>query len=206
MNLNILNLSAVGLTAIPDSFGDVFPNVRELNLNFNKLIDIKGLSKINKLKKLNLVSNNIDRIEMVLTTLSSSRKSMKVLDMRLNSINLKLYPYVFNPLELDAASDQEPPAGPIQLEALDDIENFSIHYNSLIKSKEDWNTRDEEFLKNLEADGMGSRVRERLNYEALLVNFFPNMKELDGGIVSTFKRAQFLERIRERDLHGSVSA
>ncbi|KAF3986939.1 hypothetical protein FT663_04666 [Candidozyma haemuli var. vulneris] len=200
MNLNRLNLSAVGLTSIPDSFGEIYANVRELNLNFNKLTDISGLGKLRRLKSLNLLSNNIERIEMVLTSLNSSRRTLKVLDMRLNSMNFELYPYVFNPLEREATIEAglQLKTGPIQLEALDDIENFSIHYNSLIKSKEEWQLRDEDFLRNLQARNGSNRVSERMNYEAILINFFTHMRELDGSTVTSSKRAQLLERIQER--------
>lgn len=201
MNLNKLNLSAVGLTTIPESFGEVYANVRELNLNFNRLTDIAGLGKIRRLKRLNLLSNNIDRMEVVLTSLTNSRRTLKVLDMRLNSINFELYPYVFNPLERDSTLEEELRLkhGPIQLEALDDIENFSIHYNTLIKSKEEWELRDEDFIEGLKAKGKANKIKERLNYEAILLNFFPHLRELDGSTVSTTTRAQLSERIRDRE-------
>lgn len=202
MNLNRLNLSATGLKVIPDTFADAFPNVRELNLNFNKLIDIKGLSNLKRLKSLTLLSNNIDLIEGVLKSLSGSRRCLKVIDMRLNSINFELYPYIFTPLERDAAIEEglQRKTGPIQLEALDDIENFSIHYNSLIKSKEEWELRDEEFIQSLQRTGNNNRIGERIEYEAILINFFPRLIELDGGTVTGPKRTQMMERIQARKL------
>lgn len=201
MNLNKLNLSAVGLTNIPDHFGVMFANVRDLNLNFNKLSDIGGLGKLRCLKRLTILSNNIDRMETVLTSLGGCRRTLKVLDMRLNSMNFELYPYVFNALEREAANDKEFQLknGPIQLEALDDIENFSIHYNTLVKSKEVWELRDESFLESLRTNGKTNRVEERLNYEAILVKFFSQLRELDGSTITSSKRAQLLERIRDRE-------
>lgn len=201
MNLNKLNLSAVGLTTIPDHFGETFANVRDLNLNFNKLSDIGGLGKLRCLKRLTILSNNIDRMETVLTSLSGCRRTLKVLDMRLNSMNFELYPYVFNALEREAANEKDFQLqnGPIQLEALDDIENFSIHYNTLVKSKEVWELRDEDFLESLRTSGKANRVKERINYEAILVNFFSQLRELDGSTITSSKRAQLLERIRDRE-------
>lgn len=203
MNLNALNLSAVGLTDIPESFGDMFLNVRDLNLNFNKLTSLGGLNKLPRLKKLHLLSNNIDKIEMVLSNLSNSRRSLKVLDMRLNAINFEFYPYVFNPLELEftnGTNNGYSKTSPIQLEALDDIENFSIHYNSLVKSQGEWEARDSDFVEKLRKDGNYNRVKERHNYETILINFFVNMRELDGGSVSPAWRDQVRLRIRLADI------
>lgn len=198
-NLNILNLSAVGLQTIPSSFSDTFPNVRELNLNFNKLNNFEGLSKLQRLKRLNLLSNNIAKLEMVLLSLTGSRKTLKVLDMRLNLLNFDFYPYVFNPHELEYAfrsgSDEIPSNSPIPLEALDDIENFSIHYDALSKSQKEWEDRDAEYFQNLRVEGNFKSLDERLNYETIIIGFFPRLKELDGGSISSGKRAQMESRI-----------
>lgn len=201
-NLNILNLSAVGLQDLSASFGDTFPNVRELNLNFNKLRNIEGLSKLQRLKRLNLLSNNVAKLEMVLSSLSGSRKALKVLDMRLNVLNFDFYPYVFNPHELEYALqpgfDKGSSSSPIPLEALDDIENFSIHYDALSKSQKEWEERDAEFFQNLRVEGKFKSLDERLNYETILIGFFPRLKELDGGSISSGKRAQMESRITIR--------
>lgn len=198
-NLNVLNLSAIGLQNIPLSFGSTFPNVRELNLNFNRLNDFEGLSKLQRLKRLNLLSNNVAKLEMVLSSLTGSRKTLKVLDMRLNLLNFDFYPYVFNPHELEYAFqpglDNAPSISPIPLEALDDIENFSIHYDALSKSQKEWEDRDAEFFQNLRVEGKFKSLDERLNYETILIGFFPRLKELDGGSISSGKRAQMESRI-----------
>lgn len=183
MNLNQLNLSAISLTVIPPTFSEKFPNVRELNLNFNKLTELSGLSELTRLRKLFLVSNNIGKIELLLSALKNSRESLKVLDMRLNVLNFEFYPYVFSPEELEhmqpASSYPVITDSPIPLETMDDIESFASYYNTLIKSK-DWEERDSEFVAKLRSEGNLKRVRERLNYETIFVNFFPHLRELDG--------------------------
>ncbi|KAF5208786.1 hypothetical protein E0198_004685 [Clavispora lusitaniae] len=197
-NLNILNLSAVGLTNIPPSFGETFSNVRELNLNFNKLSNLEGLSNLTRLKRLNVLSNNIDKVEMILRSLSGSRETLKILDMRLNSFNFEFYPYVFNPQELEYAlqSGSDVFTSPIQLEAHDDIENFSIHYDAMNKSQKEWEARDAEFFQKLRADGKFKSLNERLNYETILIGFFPRLRILDGGSINRGKREQMEERIK----------
>lgn len=197
-NLNLLNLSAVGLTSIPESFGDAFENVRELNLNFNKLTSLEGLEKLRRLKKVTAISNNMSKMEMILTSLSNSRKTLKVLDLRLNTLNFDFYPYVFNPHELEianASNIKSFDSSPIPLEAFDDIENFSIHYNTLVKSREEWEERDADFFARMRAEGNYNRINERLSYESILINFLPKLKDLDGSRVSLERRSQMERRI-----------
>lgn len=200
-NLNVLNLSALGLETIPISFSEIFPNVRELNLNFNKLNDLQGLSKLQRLKRLNLLSNNVGKLEMVLASLSGSRKTLKVLDVRLNPLNFDFYPYVFNPHELEyafqAGTTGATAHSPIPLEALDDIENFSIHYDALSKSHKEWEDRDAEFFQSLRVEGKFKSLDERLNYETIIIGFFPRLKELDGGSISSGKRAHMESRLSD---------
>lgn len=197
-NLNLLNLSAVGLTSLPESFGKVFENVRELNINFNKLTNLEGLTNLCRLKRVNAVSNNMSKMEMVLSSLRNSRKTLKLLDLRLNVFNFELYPYVFNPHELEIAAGsgiKNFDSSPIPLEAYDDIENFSIHYNTLVKSRDEWEDRDTDFFEKMRAEGNYKRVNERLNYETILVKFFPKLRDLDGSLISLERRVQIESRI-----------
>lgn len=179
-NVNKLTLSAINLTDYND-FNDIFPNLMELNLNFNKLTTLSFLKELKYLKKLYVVSNNLVKIEGIVTSLTKSRSHLKVLDLRLNPINLDFYSYVFNPQELDIDMGNF-----IQLETLDDIENFSIHYESL-NNKNDWEIRDESFRRTLKS----KKFTKRTDYQTLLINYFPNLKKLDGCIISSDKRQEF---------------
>lgn len=195
-NLNKLNLSAINLTAIKSNFNDVFPNLIEINLNFNKLNNLDFLKDLKYLKRLYLVSNNLTKIEEIITNLRSSRSSLKVLDFRLNALNLEFYPYVFNPQELEINSDSminENFENLIQLETLDDIENFAIHYESLNNNPNDWESRNEIFIKNLKYN----KYKKRLNYQTLLINYFPNLKKLDGSMINNDKRLEFENNLKK---------
>lgn len=197
LNLNKLVLSAMNLSKIPDTFSSLFPNVRELNLNFNKLSTINGLSGFHNIKKLYMVSNNISKTEVIIKGLAGARSTLKVLDLRLNSCNIELYPYVFNPQELDYSNFQRvDDISPIQLETLDDIESFAIHYQSLSKSVEDWTERDTKFIHQL-GNESNSKVIQRLNYETLLINFFKNLRRLDGGLINNQKRGMLNRRLNQ---------
>ncbi|GEQ71585.1 hypothetical protein JCM33374_g5270 [Metschnikowia sp. JCM 33374] len=193
-NVNQLNLSAVGLSVLPEDFSDKFFNVRELNLSFNKLTDLKGLSNLRQLKKLQILSNNITKMEDILVGLQNSRSTLRVLDLRLNIINFEFYPYVFSPQELELARENNADSAsesPIPIQALDDIESFTIHYNALSKSRDEWQARDNDFSTQLRKEGKNRRLKERQDYEAILTGFFWNLKELDGGVVSRERRAAF---------------
>lgn len=202
LNLNNLILSAMGLSKLPDGFSDLFPNVRELNLNFNKLSNIQGLRGMKNLKKVYLLSNNISTIEMILKSLAGSRSTIKLLDFRLNQVNMDHYPYVFNPQELEFSQYQKytNDSSPIVLETLDDIENFAIHYKSMSKGNSDWSERDSKYVEKLLIDSNPKCFKERLDYETLLINFFRHLKELDGGIISHTKRMS----LKRRMVSGSI--
>lgn len=184
-NLNNLNLSAVGLQKLPEDFGTTFCNVRILNLNFNRLNDLLGMSKLEQLKKVMLLSNNIANMKGLLMSLQKSRRTLKSLDLRLNILNTKYYPYVFSPDELDFAQDRVfDSESPIPLQALDDIENFAIHYNALVKEKDEWQERDSEYICQMQMQNNSVWAEDRQSYEAILQNFFPNLRDLDGGYVN----------------------
>lgn len=200
-NLNQLNLSAVGLESLPESFGDIFSNVRELNINFNKLKNLEGLTKLCRLRKVTAVSNNMSKMEMVLSSLRNSRKTLRLLDLRLNIFNFDFYPHVFSPheLELTGTSDlKQLSSSPIPLESYDDIENFSIHYNTLVKSKDEWEHRDADFFQKLRSQGNYKCINKRLSYETILIKFFPKLKDLDGSEISLERRSRAESRIHIR--------
>lgn len=200
-NLNQLNLSAVGLEILPSSFGESFSNVRELNVNFNKLTNLEGLSKLCRLRKVTAVSNNMSKMEMILSSLQNSRRTLKQLDLRLNIFNFDFYPHVFSPHELDIAGTSDLKkldSSPIPLESYDDIENFSIHYNTLVKSREEWESRDADFFKKLRSAGNYKCINERLSYETILIKFFPKLKDLDGSQISIERRSKAESRIHIR--------
>lgn len=193
LNVNVLSLCAMDLKEIPLGFGKVFPNVRELNLNFNSLNKISELNELHHLKKLYLVSNSMVQVEGLIKGLINSRSTLEVLDVRLNPVNVELYPYVFNPHERDVIQISNTlRTSPIQLETLDDIENFVIHYQSLNKSELEWAERDSQFISQIAKEP--TRVDQRINYEMVIVNFFNRLRKLDGSIVTHEMRHQLKHR------------
>lgn len=197
LNLNCLNLSAMGLKELPLHFGECFPNIRDLNLNFNKIDSIRSLELLENLRKLYMVSNCIEEIGAFAENLRKARTSLRVLDLRLNPVNITLYPYVFNAHELDVAQFHNFNEGaPICLENLDDIESFSIHYQALVKNSDDWTQRDTHFLSSLQSLD-STKAKHRLIYEAVFVNYFMNLRKFDGNVITNSKRKEHSGRIME---------
>lgn len=90
LNLQRLELASMGLKELPDNFGQLTPNIRTLNLNFNSLQDIRPLLNIKRLSELLLAGNKIDRLRqnaMVLGKFTSLSK----LDWRDNPVTLRFY-------------------------------------------------------------------------------------------------------------------
>lgn len=209
LNLNVLVLSAMNLSKLPADFAASFPNIRELNLNFNNLSNIAALSKMQNIKRLYMVSNNVREIGSVVESLKGVRNTLRVLDLRLNPINILVYPYVFNPQELDYLQleiGNKTEGAPIQLETLDDIESFAIHYESLTRNHEDWSERDSKFFSHLKSNANLEKAKHRYNYETLLINFFNHLRKLDGGMITYDKRVSLTKRSKLEDVHGLIQS
>ncbi|WEJ97643.1 hypothetical protein PSN45_005200 [Yamadazyma tenuis] len=200
LNVNKLTLSALHLTSLPQKLSQIFPNLMDLNLNFNRLDSLEGLCDFKHLKRVYLLSNNLTKIEAIVRNLSGSRASLKILDLRLNPVNIDFYPFVFNPQELEKESGNKFEANnlPIELENLDDIENFSIHYETLNNNvhDNDWSIRDELFSHGLSIN----KVTRKVDYLTLLINYFPNLRKLDGSLIDAEKRREY-----ERNLHSTLA-
>lgn len=193
LNLNSLTMCSMRLKKLPKGFSDLFPNLRELNLNFNDLKDISALSEMENLRRLYLVSNSLTELGMVVTALKKARRTVKVLDLRLNPFNEDIYPYIFNSLELELIDYREDEnesftKAPIQLESLDDIESFCVLYHSMLQNRDDWKERDTKFYEILNNGCNRKRAHHRKTYELLLLNYFTRLQFLDGSIITLNKR------------------
>ncbi|CAI5758224.1 unnamed protein product [Candida verbasci] len=162
-----LTLAAMNLKSIPINFSNIFPNVQNLNLNFNKLENIDNLTPLENLKKLYLVNNQFKSFKDIMRPLSNIKKSIRVLDFRLNPISQNLWPFVFTKEEDEMT---------IQLESMNDIDGFIDHYHELDKSN-DWEDRDEIFIKS----NNKSVIKKRLTIEETLLVYFINLKKLNGN-------------------------
>lgn len=89
--LRCLEIASCGLDFLPVGFGDYFPNLRVLNMNFNAMADLSPLQGCVKLRSLYLAKNRIRKMRRTCLTLSRIAALRKV-DMRDNPLTIGFYP------------------------------------------------------------------------------------------------------------------
>jgi len=89
-NIRSLELAGCGLSALPQYFGACFPNCRDLNLNFNGLLDIQPLQGMSKLLKLYFAKNRVKRLRRTCLVLSRL-PALACLDVRDNPLTVGFY-------------------------------------------------------------------------------------------------------------------
>lgn len=182
LNVNELSLQVLNLRSVPEDISLKFPNVRALNLSFNKIDDLLGLSDLCRLKELRLLSNNLAAIKPILTSLKNCKKSLKVLDLKLNPLTLKFYPdvlefYQRNNRKNLANSSSSATKNSL---ALDDMESFADVSRVSEENKSQWQAQDDAFVARLVSSNQMDRYESKLDYEALFIQYFPSLEELDG--------------------------
>jgi hypothetical protein len=91
LNLQRLEVSSMGLEELPDDFGQLTPNIRSINLNFNSLRDLRPLLNITRLDELLVAGNKLARLRTNLAVLGKLTTLTK-LDLRDNPLTLRFYP------------------------------------------------------------------------------------------------------------------
>ncbi|PVI07099.1 hypothetical protein DM02DRAFT_581024 [Periconia macrospinosa] len=167
LNLQRLELSSMGLTDLPSDFGQLTPNIRSINLNFNALQDLRPLLNIKRLTELLIAGNKLERLRanaMVLGKLGTLTK----LDWRDNPLTLRFYP-----------SASENRLMSLRQKPSDEQANDRF---VLPDGDED---ADEQYLLRLDGE---TRIRRRVT-EMMLANLCVNLRELDG---LTFDKSRIL--------------
>jgi hypothetical protein len=90
LNLQLLELANCGIQALPGNLGQLMPNLRTLNLNFNAIRDLEPLRFIPRLKKL-LVAGNRLADSTAVTELLIEFPHLTQLDLRDNPVTLGFY-------------------------------------------------------------------------------------------------------------------
>ena len=91
LNLQLLELSNCGLEALPSNIGQLMPNLRTLNMNFNALKDISALRFVPRMKKLLIAGNRLSDSTSMMEVLTDF-PHMTRLDVRDNPVSLGFYP------------------------------------------------------------------------------------------------------------------
>ena len=103
----------MGLASLPPTFGQLAPNIRSLNLNFNALKDLRPLLNIRRIDQLLLAGNRLARLRKSSTVLAKL-VTLKELDLRDNPLTIGFYAPVIEQritkyvdgYDLDAESDR----------------------------------------------------------------------------------------------------
>ncbi|ODV83776.1 hypothetical protein CANARDRAFT_29760 [[Candida] arabinofermentans NRRL YB-2248] len=200
-NVRRLNISAMNLETLPANFSAVFPLLEILNLNFNKLKDLHGLEGLRFLRELTLLSNSLSDVRSIATNSRSFRKTLKLIDLRVNPVNKGFYPYVF--YDSDGAvgmdmSDAEiiDEATTLNLRDYEDIEAFSVEFSKLYEehSLKHWDDKNARFVKQ-SLVGNQQMMKGKKVYERGLIVWFENINYLDGLRIDSNRR------LRERELY-----
>jgi hypothetical protein len=158
LNLQRLELASMGLKELPNDFGQLTPNIRSINLNFNSLKDLRPLLNIQRLSELLLAGNKLERLRanaMVLGKLGTLDK----LDWRDNPLSLRFYA----------------PASENRIMSLRQKPSDEQATDRFILPNGDMEA-DQRYLSRLDYE---TRIRRRVT-EMMLANFCKNLRELDG--------------------------
>ncbi|KAL0940409.1 conserved leucine-rich repeat protein [Colletotrichum truncatum] len=152
LNLQLLELANCGLHRLSEGLGQLMPNLRSLNLNFNAIADLSPIRFIPRLKKL-LVAGNRLADSTTVTELLTDFPHLTQLDLRDNPITQGFYP----PVQVMISADQDGSPDPFTLPEADP-------------------QRDDLFAKRLDE---ATRLRRRL-YQVIFVGCCKKLKLLDG--------------------------
>jgi Leucine-rich repeat (LRR) protein len=158
LNLQRLEIASMGLKELPDNFGQLTPNIRSINLNFNSIKDLRPLLNIKRLDELSLAGNKLERLRanaMVLGKIGTLSK----LDWRDNPLTLRFY-----------ASTSENRVMSLRQKPSDEqlTDRFVLPDGDA--------EADYQHLSRLDYE---TRIRRRVT-EMMLANLCKNLRELDG--------------------------
>jgi hypothetical protein len=167
LNLQRLELASMGLKELPDNFGQLTPNIRSINLNFNSIKDLRPLLNIKRLDELLLAGNKLERLRanaMVLGKLATLSK----LDWRDNPLTLRFYA----------------PTSENRVMSLRQKPSDEQLTDRFVLPEGDADI-DDQHLSRLDFE---TRIRRRVT-EMMLANLCRNLRELDGMV---FDKARVL--------------
>lgn len=181
LNLQRLELASMGLKELPSDFGQLTPNIRSVNLNFNSLKDLRPLLNIKRLNEVLLAGNKLERLRANVLVLGKLNTLTK-LDWRDNPLTLRFY-----------ASTSENRIMSLRRKPADEQ-----HTDRFVLPPNDAEA-DEQHLSRLDFE---TRIRRRVT-EMMLANLCGCLKELDG---LRFDKARVLvkDEIWERMLELGV--
>ncbi|KAI0422444.1 hypothetical protein F5X98DRAFT_326059 [Xylaria grammica] len=178
LNLQYLELANCGLQSLAPDIGQLMPNLRMLNINFNSIDDLWPLRCIPRLKKLLAAGNRLSEAGKIARALAEL-PHLSRLDFRNNSATLGFYAPVRSLVSVgDDGKETE-------------LEPFTLP---------DVDTgHQEKFASRLD---MGTRMQKRV-YDMVVLKYCKQLKMLDGLPVSkdsTSKRDDVWEALMENSI------
>lgn len=170
LNLQHLEVSSTGLQDLPDDFGFRMPNLRDLNLSFNSLKDLRPLLNIQKLRRLSVCGNRLSRLRKTVAVLSKLR-SLESLDLRDVPLTQGFYAPLVTGTQTSVVLQKTFPVvsedEDEQAEAME-LAQYRLPTGNVGHDKLHLARLDEE-----------TRLRRRV-YELLLAHSCPGLEEVDG--------------------------
>lgn len=171
LNLQSLELASTGLQNLSPDFGLRCPNLRELNLNYNAVRDLRPLLGIMKLQRLSLVGNRVSRLRRTAAVIDRLGEELLGIDLRNNPLTTGFY----IPQELSRTEKRLVPRVASQRsmdDGIDSEEQAAKAYSLAPLDKE----ADSASRERLDED---TKLRRRV-YEMLIVNACKTLQQLDG--------------------------
>ncbi|KAH9865679.1 hypothetical protein J1614_009265, partial [Plenodomus biglobosus] len=158
LSLQRLELASMGLKELPEKFGQLTPNIRTVNLNFNSIKDLRPLLNIKRLSELLLAGNKLERLRANALVLGKL-ETLSKLDWRDNPLSLRFY-----------APTSENRVMSLRRKPSDEqlTDRFILPAGDA--------EIDEQHLLRLDYE---TRIRRRVT-EMMLANLCRNLRELDG--------------------------
>lgn len=181
LNLQVLELSGMGLKTLPKYFDEFMINLRELDLSFNSLKDITCLGGIPKLKRLYLYSNKIESMDHLIDCVNQWAY-ITVLDLRHNPITEAFYP-------------------PLLEETI--ITRRLTHRYQKTRTKaaqQSWSVKDQEFLSEIIEP---NALQQRKKYQGIVLaanNKTASLRWLDGWLMKSYEKEQLANELERKKL------
>ncbi|EPQ54712.1 L domain-like protein [Gloeophyllum trabeum ATCC 11539] len=180
-NLTYLELAGCRLAALPANLAKLVPNLRNLNLNYNFVEDVRPLHGLSRLKKLTMVGSRLKTTKELIRVLRGMPEA-EVLDFRMNPCTLPWYvPLLYKNKSVPGGPDGE--AGDA-------------------RGEKGWQEVDGEFRRGLPVEVYA----HRLAYRGHIMRACPGLRSLDGVGVTEKERAKAGELLATMGLRSSVGA
>ncbi|QIW99086.1 hypothetical protein AMS68_004604 [Peltaster fructicola] len=181
LSLRHLELSAVGLSQLPESFGLSMSNLRTLNLNSNNIKDLRPLLHMNALQKLQLAGNRLCRLRKNAAVLVHL-PALSTIDLRDNPISQGFYTSMTSAMHKTTTDLIQ--CLPIDEQDDDAVyeQTQAVQYGMRPQDPEE----DARHLLRLDED---TKLRRRV-YEMLLAHSCKKVDEIDGLIFRKNKTLQ----------------